>query len=348
MAETTPKLATSGRSLRTVTGWTIFFMVLLRIAIGWHFFYEGAWKLMQDDWRATPYLVQASGPLRNFFRSMVKDVDGLETLTPEGMKERIDDRYDALVKYYGINDDKMLGELSAFKEAKKGLPATTTQPAQAAIPGPTVDSVFAEPDFQHQLEDYKTLLKEVEEQEHKLGTMAYEKERLVNMYQRKAAAKAAVLARAEVPLKAVEGEFLGKLQAAYLDAKTAGKTDEAKRIDAQLSKGLPPEPSPTKLIDWANMIGLTAVGVGLILGLFTRLSALGGVGLLMLYYLCMPPLPGLPESPASEGHYLIINKNIIEALALLMIATSRVGRWGGLDAFFGRRTVVAETPGRGG
>jgi thiosulfate dehydrogenase [quinone] large subunit len=81
------------------------------------------------------------------------------------------------------------------------------------------------------------------------------------------------------------------------------------------------------------MLGLSAVGICLMLGLMTRLAALGGVGLLCLYYFCMPPWPGLPESPLTEGHYLIINKNVIEALALLMIAASRCGRWAGLDAF---------------
>ena len=38
----------------------------------------------------------------------------------------------------------------------------------------------------------------------------------------------------------------------------------------------------------------------------------------------------------SEGHYLIVNKNLIEFLALMMFATSRIGRWGGLDAYVSR------------
>ena len=37
--------------------------------------------------------------------------------------------------------------------------------------------------------------------------------------------------------------------------------------------------------------------------------------------------------PSAEGHYLIVNKNLIEMIALFMIATSRIGRWGGLDAY---------------
>ena len=39
----------------------------------------------------------------------------------------------------------------------------------------------------------------------------------------------------------------------------------------------------------------------------------------------------LPESPRAEGHYVFINKNIIEMLALLALATTRSGYWAGLD-----------------
>jgi len=50
-----------------------------------------------------------------------------------------------------------------------------------------------------------------------------------------------------------------------------------------------------------------------------------------MFFLAMPPLPGWPDSPRAEGHYLFINKNIIEMLALLTLATTASGRWVGLD-----------------
>jgi hypothetical protein len=39
--------------------------------------------------------------------------------------------------------------------------------------------------------------------------------------------------------------------------------------------------------------------------------------------------PDLPQL----GHALLINKDFIEMIALLVIASSAVGRWGGLDHF---------------
>ena len=33
------------------------------------------------------------------------------------------------------------------------------------------------------------------------------------------------------------------------------------------------------------------------------------------------------------GHALIVDKNFVEMVAMLMLATTAVGRWGGLDYF---------------
>src|SRR5262249_51425610 len=87
-------------------------------------------------------------------------------------------------------------------------------------------------------------------------------------------------------------------------------------------------------LKWADAItryGLAAVGVCLLLGLFTRTACMGGLCFLILFYMAMPALPWLPENPRAEGHYLFINKNIIMMLALLALATTRSGRWAGID-----------------
>ena len=52
-------------------------------------------------------------------------------------------------------------------------------------------------------------------------------------------------------------------------------------------------------------------------------------------------MPWIPAPPNAEGNYLVINKNVIEMVALLALMTTRSGRWFGLDAIvswaFGRR-----------
>ena len=49
------------------------------------------------------------------------------------------------------------------------------------------------------------------------------------------------------------------------------------------------------------------------------------------FYLAMPPLPGVPEAPGPE-HSFIVNKNLIEVMALLALACIPSGMWFGLDS----------------
>ena len=92
--------------------------------------------------------------------------------------------------------------------------------------------------------------------------------------------------------------------------------------------------SQPHLLDNANLItmyGLTIVGVLLMLGLFTRLAAAGGIGFILLFYLCNPPFIGYFYAIPTEGSYLLVNKNVVELCALLVIFLTRSGRFAGLD-----------------
>src|SRR5262249_31329728 len=82
------------------------------------------------------------------------------------------------------------------------------------------------------------------------------------------------------------------------------------------------------LLGWTDFLvplGLVVIGGCLLLGLCTRTACVLGVVLLLSFYVAMPPLPGSPDNPKAEGHYLIVNKNVIELLALLTLATTASG-----------------------
>ena len=119
------------------------------------------------------------------------------------------------------------------------------------------------------------------------------------------------------PIKAMEADFQD-------DAATLLNVE-------QQSRGPVPKPWTTvRVADTMTIIGLTALGTLLILGLFTRFAALAAAFMLFNFYLAMPPLPGVPEIPGPE-HSLIVNKNLIEVFALLAIAALPSGIWFGLD-----------------
>jgi hypothetical protein len=67
-------------------------------------------------------------------------------------------------------------------------------------------------------------------------------------------------------------------------------------------------PTPTS----SRCGGSRSSGSCLILGLFTRLASLGGIGFLLLFYLANPPFVGYFYALPSEGSYLIVNKNLVE------------------------------------
>ena len=94
--------------------------------------------------------------------------------------------------------------------------------------------------------------------------------------------------------------------------------------------------SQPQLLDNANLItmyGLAIVGVLLMLGLFTRLASIAGIGFILLFYLCNPPFVGYFYTIPTEGSYLIINKNLVEIAALFVILLTRSGLYAGLDRF---------------
>lgn len=84
-------------------------------------------------------------------------------------------------------------------------------------------------------------------------------------------------------------------------------------------------------LDIGIAIVLAAIGVSLMLGLFTQAGCGGALALLALFYVSAIPL-GLPE-PRAEGTYLLVNKNLIELAAAAVILAFRTGQIAGLDAW---------------
>jgi thiosulfate dehydrogenase [quinone] large subunit len=124
-------------------------------------------------------------------------------------------------------------------------------------------------------------------------------------------------------------EGLAKLTSPAWSA--AGYLKQARGPFADMFKGLASQPNLLANADLITMWGLTIVGLLLILGLFTRLASLAGIGFILLFYLCNPPFIGYFYSIPTEGSYLIVNKNLVELCALAVIFTTGSGRFAGLD-----------------
>jgi thiosulfate dehydrogenase [quinone] large subunit len=138
-------------------------------------------------------------------------------------------------------------------------------------------------------------------------------------------------------------EGIAKLTSASWSA--AGYLRQARGPFAGLFRWMASQPNMLANADLITMWGLTIVGVLLVLGLFTRVASVAGIGFILLFYFANPPFVGYFYSLPSEGSYLIINKNLVELCALLVILATRSGLFAGLDRILhrliGRRTRLA-------
>jgi len=96
-------------------------------------------------------------------------------------------------------------------------------------------------------------------------------------------------------------------------------------------------PTTLGVVDFLNVWGLILIGLGLILGLFTRISTFAGVLLLALYYFSHPPCVGFKYALPMEGSYLIVNKILIEMIALAVLFVFPTGKRIGIDRLICRK-----------
>ncbi len=93
---------------------------------------------------------------------------------------------------------------------------------------------------------------------------------------------------------------------------------------------------------WANlgfMVGLLAIGVGLILGIGLRLSAIGATIMMAMMWAAEWPLAQFTSTGASNGSSNpLIDYHVIYALTAIVLAVIGAGRYFGLGAWWERMT----------
>ncbi|MCF7847409.1 MAG: DoxX family protein, partial [Kiritimatiellales bacterium] len=80
--------------------------------------------------------------------------------------------------------------------------------------------------------------------------------------------------------------------------------------------------------------GLVLIGLGLIVGLFSRAASVAGILLLLMFYVANPPLIGMDFGVVREGSYLVVDKNTVEMFALAVLMIFPTGKYLGFDRLF--------------
>lgn len=299
--------------IRLAVGWGIYprllgwigicMLILLRVTIGWHFYTEGVEKYSAGDWDAKPFFANARGPAAERFRQLVWDWDGSIRLDKEKTMRHLAKFRDRVGNYFGFDDVQ--------NRAAK------------------VNYVKAIEQF-----DYVVETNASDIQEYELGRGRIET--LQNNFRREGVESLAgqtVAIRAEWTQKITPSlKQIDEIWKTYELSQNNLATPEQSKAHPPLQMGVP----RTQLMDTSLINRIVpyfdiAIGVCLILGLFTPVAALAAAGFLGSVFMSQyPPATG----PSSTMYQLI------EGVACLTLAGSGAGRFGGLDFFF--HTIICK------
>jgi uncharacterized membrane protein YphA (DoxX/SURF4 family) len=367
---------------------TVLFLVALRLAIGWHFLFEGVQKVRSTlvgptttskPFSSEGYFRETSGPLSAYLRHEIGDPDelALARLTvvpvpagqdprdvplidrvPPALNKDWNDYFIRFESFYQLSDPQNKEAKAFLNKAKTDLAAWLTD-TDVDLPvvsvstvglmgtlfggGPflAASTVMAEPVGEHTKVVTKTFNASSFETKETMPVRIAEYRVALNdlheIYDKKLPLMNRDVEKANLTKRRNEVRQLRESLVSELDARTADMKKGLASIlnGAQKEKGrMEDEPQQSKLLKWLDrgtVWGLTAIGFGMFFGLFTRLSCLLAAGFLLMTYGAEPSFPWLPVSPKSEGNYVWVNKNVVEMLALLLLATTQSGRWLGLD-----------------
>lgn len=372
-----PHLSPVGRTrpglsptINTMLRSTIILLVLLRLAIGWQFLVEGWLKVESQQkgetvtskpFTAEGYFRGAPGPLGDWMRSQLGDADeqaisllvvqpvgqdvdpaGVSPakLIPPGLDKVWNEYLERFAAYHELSDQKRKEAETKLQQSKQKVVEWLTSgeaTVKRSMAGETHELPMSTP---RRIAEYRAKLAEL---------AGYREKR--DLFWRDVDTAGQQRAKAEAA--SLRKELLDDLN---------GQTEEMKKALAEVlpdehKAGEPPVPTAESrllgYINWVTPWALTAIGGCLLVGLLTRTSCVLAALFLLMTYLAAPPLPWLPLPPGTEGNPVYVNKNLIEMLALLALATTASGRWFGLDALlgwiggtlFGRERSTPEEPG---
>jgi uncharacterized membrane protein YphA (DoxX/SURF4 family) len=245
------------------------------------------------------YQRNASGPFADQFRGLIGDPDSRDALDLAKLKAAWKAEEDRIASHFAFTDEQKSASDSALAKREK-----------------EAGDFFDDPEIREKIKQYLDNVDELARLDAKPSKMSYEVERYYE-------ARRSLESKRKELVTPID-TWTKTLRDAWLQLAT----------EDQVAQAGPYQPPMTEVerADKITMYGLTICGICLIVGLFTPIAALASSAFLLLFYISMPPWPGLPVPPNTEGHYIFVNKNLIEFLACLAIASMPTGRWLGIDA----------------
>lgn len=284
---------------------TVIALVFLRLVVGLHFFLEGLSHLRDPDWSSAGFRKAAVGPWADFFRASLPQVgDWSGTVGKIGSST-------AAESLEGWQKSVVASWKRWLDDRRKAVPLDEKRLAAA-------EASVAE--ASEKLADYATgIAADVEDYRLQVARLAEMKNAPVS--------NGPPFARSRVTKKTQE---LASLAAGWQkDAEAIGNNLVAEWDDqlspperSKASAAVPPSPlwRADRFVSWS----LLTIGACLILGIFVKFNAMGGV-LFLASVIASQPFWVAGAQPTYDQW--------VEAAALLTLASMPFGGWCGLDYF---------------
>lgn len=293
------RLATGWGISPRVLGWIgVAMLVLLRLTIGWHFYREGVDKYQSDNWSAVPFFANATGPFAPRFRELVWDAEGDFRLDKQKVIVEWAKFRDRIAKHYGFDQAQQRLAQQNYAKAVKQY-------------------------------DYVIALNETDLEEYRLGRQRIEQ--LDNDPVRAAVSSLGgqreTIRRERNALVAPVLRQIDDIWENYELSQNRVANEEQRSATTALILTRPATGTiaDTSTIDQIVPYFDIAIGLCLLLGLFTPIAALAAAGFLGSVFLSQYP----PTTGPSSSMY-----QLIEGIACLVLAGTGAGRFAGLDYFF--------------
>lgn len=270
-------------------------LIALRVGIGFHFFKEGTDKLQTPGWTSAGFLGNAKGRFADSYHNMVWDVDGLARLDDGETKPLWDHFRERVVRIYGFDESQTKQAEVIFKRRVKQL-----------------ETHFADSD--RDIEEYRLGIA-------RRDAYRNQKDRV------QVASLSGQLGSIESELKSKRSQLVGPIDQIWqgYEAELNALATEGQRHRGPISLARPGRRTlDSRTIDKIIPYFDLTLGMLLMLGLFTRTAAVAA-GL----FLCSVVISQWPGTPGAVPVW----PQLIEALALFVIAATASGRVAGVDFF---------------
>jgi uncharacterized membrane protein YphA (DoxX/SURF4 family) len=294
------------RSSFGISGLAAAAIVLLRVGIGVHFLAEGWTKLESPRPFSAGFFGNAKGPLAPAYKNLVWDADGLARLDQDTTLAEWDDFRNRVVNHYQFDEKQQKVAADTLKRYEGRLKQFLASKSDA------IDEYYLWLDRRDDNADRP---------ERQLASLQTHDARIAS------------------ETRKLYAELIPPIDRLWKDLETdlnAIADDEQWNRHGRLAIGKPgrslvDSESMDRIVPWFD----AAVGVCLILGLFTRPAAI--LGALFLAFVCAA------QWPLAPGAAPIYNQ-MVEMLALLALAAIGAGRFVGLDYFLGGLCSVCCSP----